>query len=98
MTNDLITLDEVKLHCRIDFDIEDPLLQLYIEAALEACQKHIGKRFDEGLEFTPSIKVGCLLYVATLYVNRETTSSLTIKEVPHTVDMLWRVYRDPAIY
>jgi uncharacterized phage protein (predicted DNA packaging) len=47
-----ITLAEAKLHCRIDDDYEDALIQAYIDAALEVCQKHIGKRFDNGLEFT----------------------------------------------
>lgn len=95
--SNLITLDEVKLHCRIDYDDEDTLLQLYIDAALEACQKHIGKSFEEQ-EFTPAIKAGCLLYIGSLYSYRETIADLTIKEIPHTVDMLWSVYRDPAIY
>jgi uncharacterized phage protein (predicted DNA packaging) len=42
-----ITLDEAKLHCRID-GRGDALIQAYIDAALEVCQKHIGKRFDNG--------------------------------------------------
>lgn len=96
--SNLITLREVKEHCRIDYDDEDTLLQLYIDAAIETCQKHIGKRFDNDLEFTPAIKVGCLLYIGALYDNRETVADLTIKEIPHTIDMLWSVYRDPAIY
>ena len=50
--NELIGLEEAKLHCRIDDDYEDRLIQAYIDAALEVCQKHIGKRFDNGLEFT----------------------------------------------
>ncbi|MCV4697900.1 head-tail connector protein, partial [Escherichia coli] len=54
--SELIGLEEAKLHCRIDDDYEDTLIQAYIEAALEVCQKHIGKRFDNGLEFTPAIK------------------------------------------
>ena len=41
-----IELAEAKLHCRIDGDDEDLLIQAYIDAALEVCQKHIGKRFD----------------------------------------------------
>lgn len=98
LLDSVITLEDVKSHCRIDHTLEDDLLSLYINAALEACQKHIGKRFCDGLEFTDAIKVGCLLYIATLYTNRESVSDLTIKEVPHTVDMLWSVYRDPAIY
>jgi uncharacterized phage protein (predicted DNA packaging) len=42
-----ITLAEAKLHCRIDGTDEDALIQAYIDAALEVCQKHIGKRFDK---------------------------------------------------
>lgn len=48
-----ITLAEAKLHCRVDGTDEDALIQAYIDAALEVCQKHIGKRFGSGLEFTP---------------------------------------------
>ncbi|ENK0444780.1 phage head-tail connector protein, partial [Escherichia coli] len=54
MTEELITLEEVKLHCRIDGDEEDQLISGYIAASLEACQIHIGRRFDDGLEFTPA--------------------------------------------
>ncbi|SPW64604.1 putative head-tail adaptor [Escherichia coli] len=56
MTAELITLEEVKLHCRIDGNEEDQLISGYIAAALEVCQKHIGRRFDDGLEFTASHK------------------------------------------
>jgi uncharacterized phage protein (predicted DNA packaging) len=65
-----ITLAEAKLHCRVDGTDEDALIQAYIDAALEVCQKHIGKRFDSGLEFTPAIKIGCLMYVSQLYEYR----------------------------
>ncbi|MDP0959332.1 head-tail connector protein, partial [Klebsiella pneumoniae] len=41
---ELSTLTEAKLHCRIDADDEDMLIHVYINAALEVCQKHIGKR------------------------------------------------------
>lgn len=48
--SELIGLDEAKLHCRIDNDdsYEDAMIQAYIEASLEVCQKHIGKRFGAG--------------------------------------------------
>lgn len=52
-----ITPAEAKLHCRVDGTDEDTLIQAYIDAALEVCQKHIGKRFDSGLEFTPAIRL-----------------------------------------
>lgn len=96
--SELITLDEAKLHCRIDLDDEDVLIQGYIDAALEVCQKHIGKRFDDGLEFTPAIRIGCLMYVSQLYENRSMISDVESKEVPLAISALWSVYRDVGVY
>ncbi|HHH0073587.1 TPA: head-tail connector protein [Yersinia enterocolitica] len=94
----MITLDEAKLHCRVDDDYEDSLIQIYIDAALEVCQQHIGKRFDAGLEFNPAIRVGCLMYVSQLYEGRTMVSEVEAKEVPLTISALWSTYRDPGVY
>ncbi|MCZ6343736.1 head-tail connector protein, partial [Escherichia coli] len=69
MSESRITLNEVMAHLRLDDDFygEVELLKMYTDAALEACQKHIGKRFEDGLEFTPAMRVGCLMYIAFLY-------------------------------
>lgn len=82
--SELIGLDEAKLHCRIDNDdsYEDAMIQAYIEASLEVCQKHIGKRFGAGTEFTPAIKIGCLMYVSQLYEYRTMISDVEAKEIP----------------
>ena len=93
-----ITLAEAKLHCRVDGFEEDVLIQVYIDAALEVCQKHIGKRFDNGLEFTPAIKIGCLMYVSQLYEYRTMIADAEAKEVPLAISALWSVYRDVGVY
>ncbi|MDE1477605.1 head-tail connector protein [Xenorhabdus bovienii] len=95
-----IPLNEIKQHCRIDESdtLDDALLVAYAEAALEVCQQHIGKRFDNGLAFTPAIKVGCLLYIGLLYENREMATDVELKEVPFTIKSLWSVYRDVGVY
>ncbi|CDG18452.1 head-tail connector protein [Xenorhabdus doucetiae] len=95
-----IPLNEIKQHCRVDESDtrDDALLMGYAEAALEVCQQHIGKRFDNGLTFTPAIKVGCLLYIGLLYENREMATDLELKEVPFTIKSLWSVYRDIGVY
>ncbi len=98
MTKPEISLADIKLHCRIDDDYDDPVLTMYADAALEVCQRHIGKRFDDGLEFTPAIRVGCLMYISLLYENREMIGNENLKEVPLTIDSLWSVYRDPGVY
>ncbi|WP_338803547.1 head-tail connector protein [Xenorhabdus griffiniae] len=95
-----IPLSEIKQHCRIDESntLEDELLKGYAGAALEVCQQHIGKRFGEGLVFSPAIKVGCLLYIGLLYENRAMATEAELKEVPFTIKSLWSVYRDAGVY
>ncbi|MFN1148222.1 head-tail connector protein [Serratia liquefaciens] len=100
MSEALITLGDVKLQCRLDldFDYEDDLLNGYIAAALEVCQKHIGKRLGPEQEFTPALKVGCLMYIVFLYENRSSIADVAKSEVPMTVSALWNVYREPGVY
>ncbi|AYA42185.1 phage gp6-like head-tail connector protein [Xenorhabdus nematophila] len=98
MNQPAISLDEIKLHCRIDHDFDDAILLVYAEAALEVCQQHIGKRFNEGLAFTPAIKVGGLLYIGLLYENRAMAIDIELKEVPFSIKSLWSVYRDVGVY
>ncbi|MGJ0637008.1 head-tail connector protein [Xenorhabdus bovienii] len=95
-----IPLNEIKQHCRLDESdtLDDALLMGYAEAALEVCQQHIGKRFDNGLAFTPAIKVGCLLYIGLLYENRVMVTEAELKEIPFTIKSLWSVYRDVGVY
>ncbi|MDE1476758.1 head-tail connector protein [Xenorhabdus bovienii] len=95
-----IPLSEIRQHCRIDENdtLDDTLLMAYADASLEVCQQHIGKRFDNGLAFTPAIKVGCLLYIGLLYENREMATDIALKEVQFTIKSLWSVYRDVGVY
>lgn len=99
MSEEKITPDEVRAHLRLDdFSGEGELLKMYTDAALEACQKHIGKRFEDGLEFTPAIRVGCLMYIAFLYENREAVSPVEQSELPMAISALWSVYRTSRAY
>ena len=96
--SELLDLTEVKLHCRIDSNDEDALIQAYMEAALEVCQRHIGKQFDNGLEFTPAIKIGCMMYISQLYEYRSPISDIEAKEIPMAISALGSVYRDVGVY
>ncbi len=100
MTAAQISLEEAKMHLRLDddFDYEDTLLQGLIAASIEVCQTYIGKRFGEELDFTPAIRIGCLMYMAFLYENRGMVSEVEKAEVPLTIGALWGVYRDPGVY
>jgi len=104
MANINLTLDDIKAHLNLDHDLDDKLLEAYKVATLEVCQKHIGKTFGEEetektIPFTPAIKIGCLMYIAYLYTNREAVTDLAnLKPAPMTISALWEVYREPCAY
>ena len=104
MVNIDLTIDEIKAHLNLDHDLDDELLEAYKAATLEVCQKHIGKTFGEEetektIPFTPAIKIGCLMYIAYLYTNREAVTDLAnLKPAPMTISALWEVYREPCAY
>lgn len=104
MANIDLTIDEIKAHLNLDHDLDDKLLEAYKAATLEVCQKHIGKTFGEEetektIPFTPAIKIGCLMYIAYLYTNREAVTDLAnLKPAPMTISALWEVYREPCAY
>ena len=99
-----LTIDEIKANLNLDHDLDDELLEAYKVATLEVCQKHIGKTFGEEetektIPFTPAIKIGCLMYIAYLYTNREAVTDLAnLKPAPMTISALWEVYREPCAY
>ena len=99
-----LTLEEIKQHLNVDHDLDDDLIESYKVAAFEVCQKHIGKTFGEEetektIPFTPAIKIGCLMYIAYLYTNREAVTDLAnLKPAPMTISALWEVYREPCAY
>ncbi|EFN7311009.1 phage gp6-like head-tail connector protein, partial [Escherichia coli] len=53
---------------------------------------------EDGLEFTPAMRVGCLMYIAFLYENREAVSPVEHSELPMAISALWSVYRDVGVY
>lgn len=95
-----ITLEEIKLHCRLEpeFKMEDALLMAYAEAALEVCQKHIGKRFGDEMAFTQAHKIGCLMLITFWYEHRMAVSEYEANELPFSTATLWNYYRDVGIY
>lgn len=99
----IIELDEIKQHLRLDHDYDDDLLTAYSLAAIEAAQNYIGKEFDEEhttitVKFTNGIRIGCLMFIAHLYANRESVTDVQQYEVPMSVTYLWKPYREPCFY
>ncbi len=93
-----VTLEEVKQHCRIDFDEDDELLCSYITAAREWVEGFLNMKLvsnNEGnadpIEVKQTWKQAIMLLVGHWYANRENTSTwASLKEIPFGVkDLLW---------
>ena len=82
----MITLEMVKFHLRIDGNAEDTYLQMLLDSATNYVTEITGV---ENEPFAPSEYVLlCLLFVASWYENRASTSERAMHEHPHGATML----------
>ena len=86
----MIDLAKAKLHCHVDHDDEDTLIQTYIDAANEQIQINLDRKViateaervnENDLVDNSLLDAARLLYVGHLYKNREATSQ-GITELP----------------
>ena len=97
---DYLTLDEIKKHLNIDnwFTDDDSYLEGLAEVAQIAVEKHIGYTLNE-LEYDygivpKSIIHAMLLMIGNWYNNRESLSTLTLKEVPLAYQYLLQQFKN----
>jgi uncharacterized phage protein (predicted DNA packaging) len=97
-----VTLDEAKLHLRVDDTSDDTLITTLITAAREHVEKFIKRTVpwqDESgadVDVPASIKVAVLLIVGDLYANREGQFVGVTRVDNPTVDRLLWPYRELA--
>lgn len=93
----IVTLDELKLQMRVDFEEDDQLILLYGIAAessvLAACNRNKDELEAEnalrgGEGFPAAVYAAILMFASHLYRNRENVSSFRQFEVPYTLDYL----------
>ena len=71
----MLTLDETKLHLRVDKVAEDSLIQSMMDVATAATADYLNMPLEQMTSTVPSpIKAAALLMVAGLYTNREDQS------------------------
>ncbi|HBN8983673.1 head-tail connector protein [Pseudomonas aeruginosa] len=89
-----VTLDDVKIHLRLDHDDEDS----YLTALVEAAERHISVFLSDDLPdpMPAPVKAAVLLLVGDLYENRERMSDRDLSEVP-TYAMLLAPYRSMRV-
>ena len=89
----LLTLDEAKLHCRIDHDDEDSLLGALIATATTAVADYMNMDADDIDDTAPApVKSAALLLVGDLYSSREAVSDRQFHKNP-TFESLLNPYR-----
>ena len=101
----MIDLAKAKLHCHVDHDDEDTLIEAYIDAANEQIQAHLDRKViateaerlnENDLVDNKALDAARLLFVAHLYANREATTQATI-ELPLGYWSLIQPYRDMGV-
>lgn len=94
----ILTLEEVKSHCRIDADYhndDDDLYSLIAVAEDNIAQRlrygSMEEAFPDGV-IPPSVRHAAKITVANLYENRESIAATTLHNVPETLDALLGPY------
>lgn len=97
---DWLTLGYVKAHSRIDFDCDDPMLEIYVRSAERALLNYIRRSYDEVLEkwggdqgeFPEDLMHATLMLVDHSYTQRSPADARQMYAVPYTFDFLVKPY------
>lgn len=88
----IITLEDVKKHCRIDGNCEDDVLMLYATAAEETVLNVLDRTEEDLLEeygkIPASIRQAMLMVVSNSYSHREPASATNLSSIPYTLEFL----------
>lgn len=95
-----LTLEWIKSHSRIDYDLEDELLTLYGDAAEKAVLNIIGRSLSEvaqkwGTQEQPvpaELMQATLMLVDASYTQRSPVSTMSLYAVPYSFDLLVKPY------
>lgn len=94
-TGPLLTLEEAKLHLRVDDGDSDTLIEAYADAAVLSVLNHCDRQLvPQGAE--PAFKAAALLMLGDLYANRETVVAGQSFAVSPTIGALlgpYQIYR-----
>ena len=104
-----ITLDEIKMQCRIDSDDEDDLLGVLLQSAKATIENYTNRKLfaelpenapENALEITADVKIAILMLVSYLYENRSGINELSqtqFNRLPPTIKMIVERYTYIAI-
>ncbi|RYF44378.1 MAG: phage gp6-like head-tail connector protein [Comamonadaceae bacterium] len=89
----MLTLEETKMHLRVDQDVEDALIQSLIDTATAAVADRLNMEvIDLDTDAPGPVKSAALLLVGDLYANREAQADRPLT-ANKAFDMLLAPYR-----
>ena len=92
----MLTLEETKLHLRVDSDDEDVLIEALMATATAACADFLNMPAADLVVAVPApVKSAALLLVGNLYENRESMGDRPYSKNP-TFEALLNPYRAHA--
>lgn len=93
----ILTLQQIKDHLRIEESTEDTVLTLMGDAVEQEALNFMERTYDSILvEFgavPADIKMACLAHIASMYTRREDTSDRSISRVPYCWDNILIKYK-----
>ncbi|ALV91547.1 MULTISPECIES: head-tail connector protein [Pantoea] len=105
----LLTLEEIKLQCRLesDFTAEDQLLELFALAAEAKAVTYLNRNLyktiadiapldTDGIVITEDIRLALLMLVSHWYEHRSSVSELEMTETPQAFEFLLYSRRLPV--
>ena len=91
-----LTLETIKAHLRIDYDIEDAMLTRYGESAEDTTLNYLNMTYEELIakytEVPAPVLHATLLLVDIAYQHHNPVTSNNMAIVPYTFDMLVKPY------
>lgn len=91
-----LTLEDIKAHSRIDFSVDDKLLELYADAAETTVLNICNTTYDDIVaaygEIPAPVKQATLMLVDHSYQQRSPASAQNLYTVPYTLELLIKPY------
>lgn len=91
-----LTIEWIKQHSRIDFDVEDDLLEIYGESAEDTVLNIVARSYDELLETYGEVPkplfIASLMLVEQAYTQRAPISQTNMYSVSYSFDLLVKPY------
>lgn len=91
-----LTLEYIKKHSRIEYDVEDDILELYGESAeetvLNICARTYEDLVEEFGQVPKALVHASLMLVDVSYQQRGPVSQQSLHTVPYTFDLLVKPY------